>query len=219
MLSHIYHHALHGRYYEARDMLLMSHLQGAIQHTDEGTQILYNRAVVQLGLAAFRMGLITECRTILLDVFTTQRPKELLAQGFPPQKFSQVTPEQERADKLRTLPFHMHINLELAEAAFLVSCMLCEIPMLAKGGEDEGGRWIPSKPFKKLLDQADRQTFMGAPETTRNCIEQASKALQNADWEACRDLIQQIKIWALMPDAAAVKEMLAKYVERSISPC
>lgn len=214
MLSHIYHHALNGRYYEARDMLLMSHLQGAISHADQGSQILYNRAIVQLGLAAFRKGLVTETRTILLEIFTSQRPKELLAQGFPQQKFTQITPEQERADKLRTLPFHMHINLELAEAAFLVSCMLYEIPMLAKGHEDnETGRNLPSKPFKKLLEQADRQTFMGAPETTRNCIEQASKALQNANWEGCRDLIMQIKIWSLLPDTNAVQEMIARKIQ------
>jgi translation initiation factor 3 subunit C len=213
MLSHIYHHALNGRYHEARDMLLMSHLQGAISHADQGSQILYNRAIVQLGLSAFRRGLVTETRTILLEIFTSQRPKELLAQGFPQQKFSQSTPEQERADKLRTLPFHMHINLELAEAAFLVSCMLYEIPMLAKGHEDESGRNLPSRPFKKLLDQADRQTFMGAPETTRNCIEQASKALQNADWEGCRDLILQIKIWTLLPDAQGVQDMITRKIQ------
>jgi translation initiation factor 3 subunit C len=47
---------------------------------------------------------------------------------------------------------------------------------------------------------------------------QASKALQDGEWEQCRDLIQSIKIWSLMPEAAAVKEMLAKYVQTTYFP-
>lgn len=39
MLCHIYHHALHGRWHEARDLILMSHLQGAIDHSDIATQV------------------------------------------------------------------------------------------------------------------------------------------------------------------------------------
>eukprot|EP00912_Choanoflagellata_sp_UC4_P000238 UC4_evm1s150 len=50
MLCHIYHHALHKRWYEARDMMLMSGLQDEISHADLDTQILYNRALVQLGI-------------------------------------------------------------------------------------------------------------------------------------------------------------------------
>ena len=52
--------------------------------------------------------------------------------------------------------------------------------------------------------------FTGPPETTRDHIMQASRALQNGEWEKCRDLIQSIKIWSLMPEASAVKDMLAK---------
>ncbi|ESK92951.1 eukaryotic translation initiation factor 3 subunit 8 [Moniliophthora roreri MCA 2997] len=213
MLSHIYHHALHNDFHTARDMLLMSHLQESIHSADVATQILYNRTVVQLGLCAFRSGLIREAQAMLQDIFTTQRVKELLAQGVHQQRFQVLTPEQEKAEKQRQLPFHMHINTELLEAAFLVSSMLIEIPLLASIDSEESKRKAISKPFRRLLDFADRQVFTGPPESTRDHIMQASKALQDGEWEKCRDLIQSIKIWSLMPEATSVKEMLAKRIQ------
>ncbi|KAI0633601.1 eukaryotic translation initiation factor 3 subunit 8 [Trametes polyzona] len=213
MLCHIYHYALHNDFHTARDMLLMSHLQESIHNADVATQILYNRTVVQLGLSAFRCGLIKEAQATLQDIFATQRVKELLAQGVHQQRYQVLTPEQEKAERQRQLPFHMHINTELLEAAFLVSSMLVEIPLLASIDSEEQRRKVISKPFRRLLDFADRQVFTGPPESTRDHIMQASKALQNGEWEKCRDLIQSIKIWSLMPECAQVKEMLAKRIQ------
>ncbi len=39
MLCHIYHNALHDRWYEARDLMLMSHLQESIDHADIPLQV------------------------------------------------------------------------------------------------------------------------------------------------------------------------------------
>ncbi|KAI0665969.1 eukaryotic translation initiation factor 3 subunit 8 [Trametes maxima] len=213
MLCHIYHYALHNDFHTARDMLLMSHLQESIHNADVATQILYNRTVVQLGLSAFRCGLIKESQATLQDIFATQRVKELLAQGVHQQRYQVLSPEQEKAERQRQLPFHMHINTELLEAAFLVSSMLVEIPLLASIDSEEQRRKTISKPFRRLLDFADRQVFTGPPESTRDHIMQASKALQNGEWEKCRDLIQSIKIWSLMPECTQVKEMLAKRIQ------
>ncbi|KAG8903686.1 Translation initiation factor 3 subunit c, partial [Tulasnella sp. 408] len=158
ILCHIYHYAFHNEFYTARDMLFMSRLGDSIHNADVGTQVLYNRAVVQLGLCAFRIGLIKEAHSALHDIFATQRVKELLAQGMHQQKYgSTMTPEQERAERARQLPFHLHINTELLEAAFLVSSMLVEIPLLASIDNEEAKRKAVSKPFRRLLDFADRQ--------------------------------------------------------------
>jgi translation initiation factor 3 subunit C len=189
----------------------MSRLADSIHNADVGTQILYNRAVVQLGLCAVRCGLIKEAQSTLQDIFSTQRVKELLAQGVHQPKYgSSLTPEQERAERARQLPFHLHINTELLEAAFLVSSMLIEIPLLASIDTEELKRKAVSKPFRRLLDFADRQVFTGPPESTRDHIMQASKALQHGQWEKARDLIIGIKIWSLMPEEKEVKEMLVK---------
>jgi translation initiation factor 3 subunit C len=85
ILCHIYHHAIHNNWYEARDLMLMSHLQDSVTHSDAATQILYNRTMVQLGLCSFRHAEIREAHNCLLDIQLGGRSKELLAQGLLPQ--------------------------------------------------------------------------------------------------------------------------------------
>jgi translation initiation factor 3 subunit C len=215
MLCHIYFHALHAEYHVARDMFLMSHLQDAIQLADVATQILYNRVVVQIGICAFRNGLIKESQVALQEIFATGRVKELLAQGLQKQnQFSTITPEQEKLERQRQLPFHMHINLELLECIYLISSMLLEVPNMALAGNDpELRKRVISRPFRRMLDYTDRQVFSGPPENTRDHIMQACKALQNGDCNACIELIADIKIWKLLPGSEAVKSMLAQRIQ------
>lgn len=164
---------------------------------------------MQLGLAAFRAGYIPEAQVILADMFNSQRQKELLAQAI--QRYgNQITPEQELIEKRRLLPFHLHLNLELLEAAYLTSCMLIEVPLYAAAETDEQRRRVTSKQFKRLLEMADKQAFMGPPENTRDHVVKASKAIMQGDWEKAQELIEGIKVWTLLDGADEVKVMLGK---------
>jgi translation initiation factor 3 subunit C len=214
MLCQIYFLALHDQYYRARDMMLMSHLQETINSFDINTQILFNRTLVQVGLCAFRAGLIYEAQNSLQEICGSGRQKELLAQGVMIQRYSQVSPEQERLERQRQLPFHMHINLELLECVYLTCSMLLEIPLLAQtGSSPDLKKRIISKTYRRMLEYHERQIFTGPPENTRDHVMQASKALAAGEWKKCSDFIHSIKIWDLMSRPDDIKRMLSEQIQ------
>jgi len=190
MLCHIFHHALHDRFLEARDLLLMSHLQDTISNAgDVSTMLLFNRMMVTMGLAAFRLGRIWDAHQCLGDV-CSGRVRELLAQGVSSGRFSDKTDEQEKAERRRQTPYHMHINMDLLEACHLTSAMLLEVPNMAQagaaGGDDTGGprrARVISRQFRKHHDIYDRSVFTGPPEQTRDYVMVASRALMRGDWK------------------------------------
>ena len=214
MLCQIYFLALHDEYYRARDMMLTSHLQENISNFDITTQILYNRTLVQVGLCAFRKGLVYDAQNTLQEICGSGRQKELLAQGVMMQRYNQVSPEQERLEKQRQLPFHMHINLELLECVYLTCSMLLEIPLLAQtGSSPDVKKRVISKTYRRMLEYHERQIFTGPPENTRDHVMQASKALAAGEWKKATNFIHSIKIWELMPNSDDIKAMLAKQIQ------
>ncbi|KAH8154256.1 uncharacterized protein LAJ45_02024 [Morchella importuna] len=214
MLCHIYHYALHNQFYKARDLMLMSHLQENIHVADVSTQILYNRTLVQVGLCAFRAGLIYEAQTCLQEICGTGRLKEMLAQGVQIQRYSQVSPEQERLERQRQLPFHQHINLELLECAYLTCSMLLEIPALAAtGSSPDLKKRVISKTFRRMLEYHERQIFTGPAENTRDHVMQSAKALAAGEWKRSSELIHAIKIWDLLPEPQKIKDMLSEKIQ------
>jgi translation initiation factor 3 subunit C len=214
MLCQIYFMALHDQYYKSRDMMLMSHLQETISNFDVNTQILFNRALVQVGLCAFRAGLVYEAQTSLQEICGSNRQKELLAQGLQMQRFTQISPEQERLERQRQLPFHMHINLELLECVYLTCSMLLEIPLLAQiGSSPDIRKRVISKTYRRLLEYHERQIFTGPPENTRDHVMQASKALSAGEWKKAAEFINSIKIWELIANSEKIKEMLSAQIQ------
>merc|ERR1719479_753539 len=180
------------------------------------TQILYNRTMVQLGLCGFRHAEIRDAHNALLDIQLGGRSKELLAQGLLPQRHHERSSEQEKIEKQRQMPFHMHINLELLECVYLVSAMLIEIPYMAAHEFDARRRMI-SKSYYQQLRSSERQALVGPPESMREHVVAASKAMRNGDWKKCRDFVindkMNAKVWDLFYEADKVRAMLARKIQ------
>jgi len=214
MLCRVYHHAMHDRYHEARDMLLATHIQDNIHRADVSTQILFNRAMVQLGLCAFRGGSISETHSCLSDI-CSGRTREFLAQGITVHRgYQEKNAEQQKLEKQRQVPYHMHLNLELLEAVHLISAMLLEVPYMASHPFDVKPKPI-SRSFRKLLDQENRQVFTGPPENTREFVVTAAKALQKGDWKRCEELLLNLPVWDLLSGVDQVKAMLRGKIQEA----
>ena len=172
LLCAVFHNALHDRYYVARDMFLVSHVQDTIDKADTKTLILYNRALVSLGLSAFRLGLIKKAHDCLSGI-CSGRVKELLAQG----QSKSVDPDQERLERRRQVPYHMHINPDLLECCHLISAMILELPVMSRGVS----QYVISRHFRKYFATYTSQVFTGPPENTRDSVLSAAKHMLTSE--------------------------------------
>ncbi|KAG0040707.1 Translation initiation factor 3 subunit c, partial [Gryganskiella cystojenkinii] len=192
-LLQVYHHAMHDRFLDARDLLWRLNLHETVDQEDLSTKMLYNRAMAQLGLCAFRQGKFLEAQECLKGFFSGQgggsRTKELLGQELP------------------HVPAHMHIDLDWIECTFLVCSMLLEIPGMVSAAAVP---LLPSSsfvnqvqkkkkattPFLRMLENYSRHIFLSPPpETMREHIFCASNALAVGNWQECVNLVFAIKIW------------------------
>ena len=123
----------------------MSHLSDISPNLDAPTQIIYNRALVQLGVCAFSIGLVQECVSALQDVVGTGKIRELIGQGIS--KF----PVNEKEERRRLLPTHMHINTELVDSVHLIAAMLIEVPNIITDPVEANKRQA-SKVFRRQYE-------------------------------------------------------------------
>jgi translation initiation factor 3 subunit C len=208
-LYQIYHHAIHNRFYTARDQMSTAQLSEKINKQEEDIQILYNRTIVQIGLSAFRIGHVDECFDITKEIANYGKLKDLLAQSVK----SNSTEKQILKEKKRFIPAHLQIDCELVDFTHMVCAMLLEIPNISRN-ELYIERNIISRPYRKLIDSADKTLFNGPPEQSRDFIIYASRALFHGEWrKAVEHLFGATKMWKLIPEFDEVKKVLTNKIK------
>lgn len=198
----VYNLSLNNDYKSAREIFLAGRFQEIASSLDVQSQIIYNRALVQMAICAFRLGLIKDCYFSLQEICSSGRPKELLAQGSQGQRFTEKTAEQDRIDRQRQLPTHMHLNIELIDCIFLTCSMILEVPqsaLFSKKINQNDRKMYQSRHLKRLMDAMERSVFDGPAENTRESLVMAARSLALADWESASRLCTSAKAWESLP--------------------
>jgi len=219
-LCQAYHLALHNNFSAARDLLNLGNLyEQTMLDTDVHTHILYNRVLAQMGLCAFRLGKVQDAHLFLMDhcMHGLGKARELMAQGISFSKNMERTPEQERAEKMRQLPYHMHINLEVLESAHHICAMLLEIPNMAMHVNDPSNKRVVSRWLRRSLEHYDKQYFTGPPENTKESVITAAKALQRGDWTSACAALEDLKLWDhIDPQSAEAGQKVKAMIKEQI---
>ena len=163
LLQHVYYLSIRNELYITRDFLYMQNVLESTIYSDVSTHILYNRALTQLGLCATRHGEIELAHILLHEICNQGRHRELLAQGLSQSRNLEKTAEQERSEKRRILPQHLHINIDMIESMYTIASMLLIVPMLVES-KDNSNQTVISKNFRRMLDYYDKQACHGPPE-------------------------------------------------------
>ncbi|CCC69809.1 hypothetical protein NCAS_0D02280 [Naumovozyma castellii] len=210
VLYNIYFAALNVDFHQAKDMLLNSGVQTHINTSNPSLQILFNRVVVQLGLAAFKACLIEECHQVLNELLSTPHLREILGQQTL-QRISSTTDDREQ----QCLPYHQHINLDLIDVVFMTCSLLIEIPQMAAFFSGIKVKRFPhsQKSIRRALDYSEKVSFQGPPETLRDFVLFAAKAMQKGDWNKSIEYLKKIQSWNLLPNSATVMENLTERVQ------
>ena len=86
---------------------------------DVSTMILYNRAMAQLGLSAFRSGLVQECHSCLAELYGSNKIRELLAQGMSLNRYAAAngaTRAARMAHNVVVIALHMNVLLAVRQS-------------------------------------------------------------------------------------------------------
>ena len=129
--------------------------------------------------------MFAEAQACLAELYIGGRVRELLAQGVTQSRFHERSVEQEKLERRRQMPFHMHINLELLEKA---CTSVLHAPGDAVHGQLDAPRAPSNKPFARLMDNYERQTFNGPPENVRDHIMAATRCMLNGEWRRAKNV-------------------------------
>ncbi|CDH15844.1 probable Eukaryotic translation initiation factor 3 subunit C [Zygosaccharomyces bailii ISA1307] len=216
ILYQVYFTAFNNNFGAAKEMLINSKIQSHINNSDPSLQILFNRVVVQLGLAAFKLCLIEDCHQVLNELLASSHLREILGQQTL-QRISANVGSSSTADEREQLclPYHKHINLDLIDLVFMTCSLLIEVPQMTAFYSGIKVKRVPysQKSIRRALEHYDKSSFQGPPESLRDHVLHAAKSMQKGNWAKSIEFLRSVPTWSLLPNADYVLDNLAERVQ------
>lgn len=201
-------------------------LDGAVKHLTEaqklGVQVssdkylvaLFNRAIAQFGVASFKKQNLEGCKYYLFELLNSGNAEGLLSQYS-------ITREKvlDLPDPLSNFPYHMHINLEEAKAAFLISSVLTESAKTVLFQDNLSGCQA-NKVFVSFLESHHSSLFVNSPRNIFDQIFSFYRKIVQTDPQASLAQIADVKYFSQLETFAGFvsqqvrKECLSCYIER-----
>ena len=123
----------------------MTNIADTISSKDYYSQATFNRTLVQLGVSAFQQGNLYETQQILSDICGVGKTREQNKE-FIRDYLAQPQKSEKELTRSKSLPYYLHLNIDMIEAIELIASMVLEVPYTLT----EGNR-ISSKTFKRLF--------------------------------------------------------------------
>lgn len=177
-------------------------------------KVTFNRALVQLGLCAFRLGKFEECKTVLDDICTSFKLSELLQQSIPKNAV-------DRDDKRQLIPYHLHISIEKIQSVYLICIMILEVPkLLSHEISNNKMRNIQyNKIFLKLWSVYEKNSVYGSPENYKDMAYLAIRELSVGNWEKSLEHIKQLDFWERLENSEAILEKVSQTIKQQGFKC
>jgi len=220
----VHHLALHHRYELARDILSASGLgkESTMGKSEISIQILYNRTVARLAIAAFTHEDWHTSMVLLQRLYVTGKIKELLAQGVKTDlrwKHNKTPEEiaQEQQEKQRMVPQHTFIDLDLLESVHYVSSLFFEMKAILQSDANEAR--VANRSFRRQWEYRQKREFLAPPENTRDTILEAGARMLKGDWKKCLHHLRSLKCWEQFHFAEEVMQRVEKRAKAECLRC
>lgn len=187
---------------------------GVTLTSDKHLVALFNRAIAQFGVASFKKHNLDGCKFYLYELLSAENTEALLSQYS-------VTRERvlDLPDPLSNFPYHMHINLEEARAAFLIASILTEASRTVLFQENLGAS-AANKVLVAFLESHHASLFVNSPRNISDQIFAFCSKIVQTDAESARRQLDGVKYFSQLEGFADFiaqetrRESLNCYLER-----
>jgi len=217
----VHYLAIHHHFLIARDILAAWHRgkENDLAKAEISIQILYNRTLARLAIAAFTHEDWMTSMMLLQRLYITGKIKELLAQGVKSDlrwKHNKTPDEvaQEQQEKQRMVPQHTFIDNDLLESVHYVSSLFFEMKAILQSEGDENR--VQNRSFRRQWEYRQKREFLAPPENTRDTILEAGAKMLKGNWKACLEHLRSLKCWEHFVYADVIK---AKVEKRAKTEC